>query len=369
MKKIILSGVLASVVAFYACTKEGTTTTITNTVHDTTIVTTYASGIANADTLTAGLKVAYGSSVTGTFPAASADASAPVLDSLYNKTYTVIKSRYLIIYPPNVSGNVAGYYVQIAGAASYFKIDYTQAYGLRKAAKQARAAATKTPNARGIGDGYIDSTIVFKLPATINGDTFYVKYAAYDTLGRVSDAITATVLVLPEGSDKWTDSLTGTWNYYGHNYYYNGSWEYTDYQVDTLYNYNQNFDCNNDQLSFGSTLTIPYYKNIYHSSYSFDNYSFTYSYSNNYGYLDMNTSTCSNYVYNLNYSADSEEGGFSYDPATKKFTVIYDGSSNVDISYDSYHLAELTDKYMILSYKESDNDYNGTIDYYKYIKQ
>lgn len=369
MKKVILFGVLASVAGFYACTKEGTTTTITNTVHDTTIITTHATGIVNADTLMAGLKVGYGTSVTGTFPTASADASAPVLDTLYNKTYTVVKSRFLTIYPPNVAGNVAGYYVQIAGAASYFKIDYTQAAGQRKAAKQARAAVTKNPSARGYGDGYIDSTIVFKLPATINGDTFYVKYAAYDTLGRVSHTITATVLVLPEGSKALTDSLAGTWTYAGYNYYYNGSWEYDDYQVDTLYYYNQNFNCNNDQLSWGSDLTIPYYKYIYHRSWSFDNYSFSYNNTENYGYLNLSTSTCSNYVYDMNNSSYGGTGGLSFDPKTRKLTVIYDEESNIDLSYDTYYLSELTNTNMILSYNEGDGDNNGGISIYKYIKQ
>src|SRR6186713_2870048 len=109
MKKILFFGALVGTVTFYAC-KKGETITVTNTVHDTTTNTikVFASGKINGDSLSSDINVAYGARISdSTFPAASTDASAPVLDTTYSRTYTVIPSRYLTVYPPNVAGYVA----------------------------------------------------------------------------------------------------------------------------------------------------------------------------------------------------------------------------------------------------------------------
>ena len=347
MKKILLFSALAGTMVFYACKKDGTTTTITNNVHDTTTLTVFASGKVNGETLSNGINVGYGTRVSDSvLPAASTDASAPVLDPTYNKQYSVVKSRYLTIYPPNVSGNVAGYYVQIVGAKTYFKIDYTQAKGVRKAAKQARVAKNNGA-ARGDGDGFIDSSIVLKLPATFNGDTFYVKYAAFDTANRVSNAITAFVKVLPEGTDSFTDSLSGSWLYSSYRDYTNGTYN-SDWQIDTGNASYQYYTCNNGLLSAADAETdiyLPYSAYSYTWMYTFAKYGMIESYSNTGKYLDTEASTCSNYVYGINYNYSGQTaGGISYDRVSKKITFIYENSgSNINLNYDTYNLSALTD--------------------------
>lgn len=372
MKKALLFSVVASAIGLYSCKKDGTTTTITNTIRDTTIINQFASGVANADTLTANIQVAHGASVTGEFPTSSTDAAAPVLDSLYKKTYTVIKSRYLVIYPPVSGGNIAGYYIQIAGAKSYFKVDYTQAYGWRKAT---------TADGREEATGYVDSTIIIKLPTTINGDTFYVKYAAYDEQNRVSKAITATALVLPEADDAFTNKATGSWQYYSTNYYEGGNWRYDDYQVDTGGTSSAKYTCNNDELVYSTTGELDVitqattrWRKFTIGKYSFSEQNYYRSRS-----LDPYNSTCTDYTYSLYENNDENSyGGYSYDPASKKVTFIYESnirarssnnSSNTDFYSATYKLVEITANYLILSETNQTSDQNDEVRYYKYIKQ
>jgi hypothetical protein len=377
MKKVLLFGALAGIVTFYAC-KKGETITVTNTVHDTTIntVTVFASGKINGDSLSASINVAYGTRISdSTLPAASTDDAAPVLDTNYNKVYSVIRSRYLTIYPPNVAGYVAGYYVQIVGAKSYFKIDYPAAEAERKAAREAKSARlSKTNNARGNGEGYIDSTIVLKLPASVNGDTFYIKYAAYDLSNRVSKPVTAMVVFLPEASAGLTDSLTGYWKYTYYKYSHNGVFE-NDWRIDTSTSYSQYYSCDGTTLTATSQETdyfLPYQTYTYSWDYKLGKSSMVNYNRGNGSYLDLTNSTCSSLSYVANYSYSEETyGGYTYDPISQKITFIYDGNgngySNIDLSYDTYYLSELTATSMILSY-QSDDDENYT-DLYKFIKQ
>lgn len=369
MKQICILGAIAGIIGLFSCKKESTTT-VTETIHDTITAQQYPSGLVNADTLTAGLKVGYGSKVTGTFPASSTAADAPRMDSLYNQTYSVIRGRYLTIHPPATYGYISGYYAQIVGASAYFKVDYTQAYNLRKANNQAAFRSDL--------DGYFDSTIVFKLPESFNGDTFYVKYAAYDTLNRVSNTITSLVVVLPEGNDQLTDSLIGDWRYMSYKVRnVNGTYQTDDYIIDTLHMYNYgNFDCINNVLSPQESNTdyyIPYNGNSNNALLTIGKYTWTRDYVATALSLNVSASSCSNYVYNKEVQAPRNQGygGLSYDPATRKLLLVYEypGTSNVTLQYISYYISEVTDQYIIFYQQDSEGDDDGETYFYKYIKQ
>jgi hypothetical protein len=369
MKKFIIPAVLACITGLFACTKEGTTTTVTNIIRDTTIINKIIPGVVNADTLSAGIKVGYGSRITGEFPTASPDAAAPALDTFYNKVYKVIKSRYLVIYPPVTSGHIAGYYVQIAGAKSYFKVDYTQAYNLRKA---------QHANARGEVSGYYDSAIVFKLPAVIIGDTFYVKYAAYDSLNRLSQPVTAQALILPEGNDQFTDSLVGNWRYAGNfNLYSNGTTSHDGFNLDTATaTKNGYYTCTNNKLKAmdGGAYYLPATYYVYREIYKIEKYGWSNNYQNIYKDLNLDSSSCSNYVYSLTSVAESGlrgMGGYSYDQVSKRLTMVYEESnkSNTSLAYETFYLNELTDTRMVIAGMVSDGDTDDGTYYKLYIKQ
>jgi hypothetical protein len=397
MKKVLLFGTIAGMVTMYAC-KKADTVTVTNTVHDTTkttiiktdTVTVFASGKINADTLTTGITLAYSAGITGEFPAASTDAAAPVLDTTYSRKYNVIRSRYLTVYPPTVSGFVQGYYVQIVGAKSYFKVDYPAAEVVRKAARQAKLArlakATNgrqsvkdLSNSRGTGEGFIDSAIVFKLPASIHGDTFYIKYAAYDQQNRVSAPVTAMVVILPAGNAEFTQSLNGSWLKYEYRYLRNGvvqeGGDRIDarddnggWSVDTGYTNSTYFTCNNDQLSYANEGAPYFYAyNIYSDkqTYTFGGYGFNQHTRRIYKSWNSELSTCSEMVYNLSYdNIYDDNGGYSYDAASKKITFMWDG---YNLEYDTYNVISVSGSEMILS--SSDDDDDNEVSQYKYIKQ
>lgn len=249
MKRILLLGTVACAVSLYSCKKDK------EVIEKEKVV--YPSGMINADSLTAGLSVGYASKVAdSTFPAASTVAGAPKLDSLYSGAYFALRGGLLTIYPANVSGFVQGYYVQIVGAHAYFKIDYPAAEEKRKA--NARLAQQGPAGSRGRGEGFIDSTIAISLPAAIKGDTFYVKYAAYDKDNRVSQPVTAVVVIKDAISSSIVDSLKGTWRRLGYaSYQYN---QVGDYRIDTSGNGNMNyFNCVSDKLEYSDYTVTDIY--------------------------------------------------------------------------------------------------------------
>src|SRR3954470_8929142 len=125
MKKILLFSAVACSIAFYACKKDSTTTTPDTTTPP----------AIDPVALSSAINVGYGTSITGSFPAASTTADGPVLmsDGYDKRTYYAVNDRYVVIFPHLVTGSVAGYYVKINGAANYYKIDYAAGYDLRKA--------------------------------------------------------------------------------------------------------------------------------------------------------------------------------------------------------------------------------------------
>jgi hypothetical protein len=351
MKKILLLTAIIATVGLYSCNKNGEN--IRKPIQDTIA----ASAKVNADVLTAGIKVAYGTNIADSvFPAASTTPSAPVLDTPFTKIYQVYKGGYLTIYPHNLSGNVAGYYVQIVGAKSYFKVDYTKANGLRRA------------NARGHGDGFIDSAIVFKMPASIVGDTFYIKYAAYDTLNNVSHADTATVVVIQQGTDVVSDSLMGIWRHTYTSCYSDGKYQCV-WSLDTGYVESYYYECVNGLLVQNVSATavvIPHQIAHFEDRITFDKFGMTINYIASYKMLNLQTSSCSNYVYD--YQGNDtivRKGTISYDAATRKLTQIYPSADHVGFGYSTYTVLELTDSSFTILLPSS----AAFSSVYKYIKE
>jgi hypothetical protein len=371
MKRILLAGTIACTVGLLSCTKEKTVT-VTNTVHDTTTLTIWPSGQINGDSLSAGLKLAYSATVNNaTFPAASTSADAPALDSLFDRTYTASKGGLLTIYPANTRGYVKGYYVQIVGAKSYFNVDLSLANSLRKKRAEARAAKTHSKDhaVRGNGEGYVDGILAFEIPASLNGDTFYVKYAAYDQENRVSNSTIATVVLLPSVSNAIVDSLKGTWDYKGYkNYSYgqlNESWT-PPYSYE--YNYNT-YSCTDNVLTQdpSGSYYLPYYKRNDYTTFTFNGSQVSYSYRYIYSDLNLSLSTCSDTVYNENEESYSYTTlGYTFDAKSRKITIYYsdDDDSNLDIFTETYRISSLSAKELILFYYSDDDDSDGQFTWY-----
>jgi hypothetical protein len=352
MKKIILfSAVVCTIALFHACKKDSSSTKppTTEELADT----------IDPVALSATIKVGHGTSITGEMPATTAGGPTLLTEGYDNRTYEAISNRYIVIYPQSDKGYVAGYYVKINGANSYFKVDFSTASGLRKAGKH--------HGLREEGDNS-DSSIVIKLPAGLKADTFSIRYAAYDSLNRVSNTLTAIVsLVATDSSDN--SLLAGTWrlNRVKEN---DGEWEHIDeHAADSS---NQYYACTDGHPEPG--CSGEFCKNIAYEFYGETLSDIIFSTGNKYSehiirvdqVLNTALSTCSDLVYSNGGLDTTFAGGYSYNPSTKMLIIIYDdgsdgGGSNVSAS--RYTVSELSAT-KIVYYGKYMDQYDGTITFY-----
>lgn len=337
MKKILLLCAVACTVTFYACKKDSATDTNTPAPQDTVAV-----SAIDPVALSSSVKIGYGgTSVKGAFPATTTATETPVLDSIYNgRIYTTVNNRYVLIYPRVRSGFISGYYLKINGADSYFKIDYTAASGLRKARNPNHGTRDEVNN--------MDSSIIIKLPAGLKGDTFSIKYAAYDSLNHVSNTITAIVNVIAPADSTNDALLAGSWHYVGYKNTESDDWQ-TNVEQDS--SYLRYYKCVDNKIVMTQDDEIPdvvllaTYKNkyTYNIQFSAENgCQRIYYYSNR--NLNLDESSCSNYVYTPNSEGtDIYSGGYSYDATTKVITLIKD-QDNAGNNFEStkYYVKELT---------------------------
>jgi hypothetical protein len=365
MKKIILFSAVACM-AFFACKKDSKT--------DTTTPDESSTGI-DPVALSAAVKIGFASSTAGDLPAASADGPTLLIDGYDNRTYYAINNRYIVIYPQSDKGFIAGYYVKINGANNYFKIDYKAAAGARK--------LVKSHGFREDGDNS-DSSILIKLPSGLKGDTFSIKYAAYDTLNHVSNTITAIVSIIASKDTAGNSLLAGTWRYNRYKQDHNDWGTPENYsKPDTGYS---NYSCIDGKLTYcqGDYSCNLYAWRIYGAIKNDMTFSANNLVTNTYEYLDKrideNTSTCSNLVYNDYSRAEADVAGYTYNATTKVLTFIYDYAGTNDyasnLRTDQYILTELSSTKLVFSQKYEYND-NRTgardnavrINYNEFLKQ
>ena len=333
MKKILLLNAVACCLIFYGCKKD-------NTTDNSTPVIEVPKPTIDPVTLASNIKVGYSASKdTGAIPAASAD--APVLDTRYdNLTYSAINNRYVVIRPQSLSGAVKGYYLKINGANARFKIDYTTAYNLRKASGYSFLRE---------GDNS-DSSIVIKLPAGLKGDTFSVKYAAYDSLNRVSNSINAIVSIIASADSTDNNALSGTW-------------KVTRYEIagqelpiglpdSSDFSY---YTCEDNVLIPGGDEDIEIPNSITLTDLTFQfgvkNAMKTFISHTSSSFVE-NESSCSNLVYNTSTETDPGSGSeisYSYNAATKIMTMINDYNGTGDnLTAMQYTVTSLTSNKLMM---------------------
>jgi hypothetical protein len=338
MKKFLLLTAVAFSMLMYACKKDSTTETNTPVPQDT-----ITAPLIDPVALASNVKIGYGgTSVNGTFPATTTAAATPVLDSIYNgREYTTVNNRYVVIYPRVMSGFISGYYLKINGAASYFKIDYTAASGLRKANQNKQGLKDEVNN--------IDSSIIIKLPAGLKGDTFSVKYAAYDSLNNVSNTITAIVHVIAPANSSDDALLQGSWHRIAYKNYENDDWNIISEKdsgrvryyvcVDNKPQLSQNGEPIEELMARANNVNT----NTYDLQFLPDN-ACNQKYHQINTTLDLESSTCDNFIYTVTRDeTDIYSGGYSYDAVTKVITLVKDEDNDYNY-FESiqYHVKELT---------------------------
>lgn len=367
MKQIFAYSAMLCSIAFFSCKKDSSS----------------SSGTAaySASAISTGMKVGYASKVKGSAPVSFKVAGAPVLDSLYDYlTYTAINSRYVVIRPHVYSGNAQGYYLTVNGADSFFKIDYTAAYNLRKA---------KTANKHSAAKGDVnDSAIVIKLPSSINSDTFSIRYAAYDDDSAVSNYITAIISIAGKDTSD-NQKVAGTWRLNRTKYIDesdgetedNTSWSDTIiYGLDTT---SYMYSCNNGTLTQDNSgsISVP----TYILGYIAQDYTFAangqVSYLYNYTEKDLswNNSCGSTYQYDDYSETDSFVGGFNYNASSKILTIVVDGNGKLGFDAENetvtnlfvqqFTVQSLSSTRAVISYQGDAGDYDGEFYLYELIKK
>ena len=333
MKRLLLLSFVA--VSFFACSKDNK--------EETPPV-----DYTNPTVLSAALKVQYGVAIKGAMPVGSGAAGAPVLNVPNNNRVTVaVSGRYAVITPELSSGKFKGYYLKVAGAESYFKVDFSQPKDGRKAAHATHSLLRQ--------DGE-DSLIVIKLPENANLDTFKIEYAVYDSTNVVSNVIKESIAVLPPAGGADGAALVGNWQTY--RYKDTGESEWTiAVGRDTSWT---PLKCVNGKLVYSEDGT-PYATTI--SDVLSDEGTFnangilTWEYKETRSYLDEMESGCANLKYIVNNDNDAFRGGWSYNAARKELTLVYDEDGQVNgdnFEVIVHHILELTATKVLISSPDGD---------------
>ncbi|WP_160713387.1 hypothetical protein [Chitinophaga solisilvae] len=136
--------------------------------------------------MTKAVKVAHGKLVKGEYPTGSG-ASAPMLkEDEYLAVPSVAGGQYIIVpLITHTAAAVKGAYVKIAGADSYFEIDFSAPYNARKSGQPYLSASG---NATGV---VADSAICIRLPEQIKPALLTIEFAARYKDDKISNKVVA----------------------------------------------------------------------------------------------------------------------------------------------------------------------------------
>lgn len=301
--------------------------------------------------LSGALKVQSGTAITGTMPAGTGAAGAPVLNTDFNnQVVPAISGRYAVISPERMSGKFKGYYLRVVGADSYFKVEFPAKTGARK------AAGPKGGFLRA-GEGP-DSLIIIQLPENTNVDTFRIEYAVFDSANVVSNVIKAAIAV-------WQPAGTGDGAFLV------GTWETSRYKSATATEWTMALapdsfwtaiKCVADtQVVYdpqGVRTLSSTYRNVTDQGAFSSNGAFAWENLESRSILDFTNSRCGNLKYiNSNHSYDFN-GGWSYNATTKQLIMISDFNgkpSAEDFNVITNHIKEQSATTLLLE------DEDGTL--------
>ncbi|PSL47263.1 hypothetical protein CLV51_102108 [Chitinophaga niastensis] len=324
MKKLLLIIVVA-LTGLYACNKKSdTTTTPPPAVIDP----------KDPQALVSAIKVYHGTLNKGALPATTGGTLTLSVDS-YQAVIPAINGRYAVIPLSLASGlgtDVKGAYLKVSGSDSYFNIDFSKPRTARKANSKRPAIFARD------SVSYVDSLIIIKLPDNTKSDTFRVEFEVYGN-NQVSNIVTAIIQVMKGGGDGDAGkALAGTWEV--SRFKDLGSLDTTWQPPFQHYSDTAVFWCHNNKLvnMFLDTLDVQLSLPVY--SYRDTKNEITFNASGigsgedagTETRLDTAQSNCSNQAYKDSIISDKGTFGWSYNPATKLLTIVYDQDANADFN-------------------------------------
>jgi hypothetical protein len=339
MKRFFYFSVIIITAAIFSCKKETTTDATNNTSSKDPV------------SLSKSIKVWHGLRVQGKAPLPAGGANAPEIETPDAEIIHSFAGKFAIVKPTVVSGNIAGYYVGVNGAADYFKIDYTKPRITERRKPSKHYGMGFRPDSTGGNSDYLDSSIVITLPANFQTpDTFCITYCAYDEFGNISQPVTSCIVVSKLGGDASTGFLEGTWRLFAQpNFDSSSSQEYDTIQYGKWEKENnyQKYHCNTK--SDGTTEIARFCDDVYAPCIQLNIGDSTYkeksdlALAGNGGmsFVDLNktktvnlaTSSCSIFNYNIDEYRDFTEGGWSV--TDNKLILIFESHNNGDAELDT----------------------------------
>ncbi len=360
MRKILsrLLVITSATIFLYSCQKEANDKLPDNKVSS-----------DNPAKLSASIRVWHGQRTTGNIPAPTGN--LPALDPSANPEVKAFAGRYAIIKPELISGEVAGYYVGIAGAGQYFKVDYTKP---RNIAGRNIFPGRRTKSFLRPQDGNADSSIVIVLPSNIQvPDTFCVTYSAYDSAGNIGPAITTCIIVTSLGGDVNSAWIQNKWNMTAQWEIINGQVAYHDTIIYNKWNgYSWGgYCCFTDSSTStswidhaffsGGTSPVIVNDSIYYRKAELrfaTNGAMDYQVDEDDKFLNLQFSTCTQFnFFPIETWTEKVTGGWSYNSTTGKMILIveFDDTGATDPDVWEYDVIKVSNTHWIL--RDTDASY------------
>lgn len=336
-----------------ACKKEGGNSTEPPTINSKDPV-----------ALSKALKIWHATRQAGAAPAPRGGAAAPMVEAP-STPIQAFNGQFAIVKPALLSGSVAGYYVGIAGAGEYFKLDYSKP----RIAERPNGLRPKNFLQRPLtGD---DSSIVVVIPSNlIVPDTFCITYCPYDSLGNIGQPVTTCIYVSQLGGDAASSWIQGTWRVVSAT---DDNGTTSDTVIYNRWTANDTrYYCYDDQqnppsiVSYYDSLFPAYYTdlNLSDSTYQFLS-DISFGATGGMVYIDSSItksidyfSGCAAPTYNINQQEGAYRvtGGWSVTGNTLTLVYLFDELGNEDYNASSYTVLRPDDNTLVLQAQDGSNE-------------
>ncbi len=254
--------------------------------------------LSDANALTEAIVVNGATEVGGDPPAPSSDPNAPEIEDPGDEVS--VQGGELNLELPVISGTVAGVYLQIPGADSYFDIPASALAGGR------------------IAQDYEQFSI--ELPDNIQPGTFCVEYCVYDSENLVSNIVTVCIEVGELGGAN-SDFLIGVWNITKLVFEEGGTTRTQTIGEPFTETFTETLVCadgqTTDQVEIEETEDIEFIRITFS-----ENGALRFEESGEETEADLSTSTCESVVYNTRPYSDDFTGAWSYEEENDRLVLI-----------------------------------------------
>lgn len=353
MKKILLALVTVCTIVVVSCKKESGGSNKQPVVSSKDPV-----------ALSKSLKIWHATRQPGVAPSPRGGANAPSVTGPTEKVQA-LNGQFAIVKPQVLSGSIAGYYIGIAGAGEYFKLDYSKPRDAGRPAGRKPRRFLQRPL------GGEDSSIVVAIPSNLQvPDTFCITYCPYDSLGNIGQPVTTCIYVSQLGGDASTAWVSGRWRIVSY-VYDNGA------TVDTLiYNTwlptSTKYYCFDDQqgtsfITSGFDPANPTFTTDLHIGDSLYRYASDISFGVNGGMsyvdssvtkvLDISSGSCSSSIFTTDYDVYHVIGGWSATGNLMTLIYLFDEEGNEEYEVATYTISQLDNNTMKLYLDDGSNEW------------